>query len=253
MIKKSGAAILGASLLGTDAFAASANPIEASVQQQKGKNAPKKALIIGAHPDDPETGCGGTMAVLKDAGWEVVSVYMTKGEAGIPGKTHDEAAAIRRKEAEDACKVFGVRAVFMSQIDGNSEINKARYDEMKQLIDSEKPDVVITHWPVDSHRDHRNCSCLVYDAWRYLGYPFELFYFEVMSGVQSQHFHPTDYVDITNFVRVKRDASFCHKSQTPETWYDQWHGKMQEFRGMESNCKAAEAFIHLRRKGNDIL
>ena len=47
----------------------------------------KKALVIGAHPDDPETICGGTMLVLKNQGCEVVSVYLTSGEAGINGKT----------------------------------------------------------------------------------------------------------------------------------------------------------------------
>ena len=251
MLKKSGAAVLGASILGVDAFASS--PAGAENPATSGKSAGKKAMIIGAHPDDPETGCGGTIAALKDAGWEVVCVYMTKGEAGIPGKTHDEAAQIRKAEATEACKVFGVRPIFMTQIDGSSEINKERYDEMKHLIDSEKPDIVLTHWPIDSHRDHRNCSCLVYDAWRYLGYPFELFYFEVMSGMQSQLFHPTDYVDISKYTQIKRDASFCHKSQDPEGWYDKWHGGMQTFRGMESNCTAAEAFIHLRRTGGDIL
>lgn len=51
---------------------------------------------------------------------------------------------------------------------------------------------------------------------------------------------------------AKEDATFCHKSQKPGDWYD-WHIRMQEFRGMESNCKAAEGFIHLRRTGNDIL
>lgn len=247
MIKKSGA-VLGATLLASDGFS---SPLFATDANNTSKK--KKALIIGAHPDDPETGCGGTMAVLKDAGWEVVSVYMTRGEAGIPGKTHSESSEIRCKEATEACKVLGVRPVFMTQIDGSSEINKARYDEMKQLIDSEKPDVVFTHWPIDSHRDHRNCSCLVYDAWRYLGYPFELFYYEVMSGIQSQLFNPTDYVDISKFTDVKKKASYCHVSQNPDSWYESSHGNMQTFRGMESNCKAAEAFIHLRRKGNDIL
>ena len=59
----------------------------------------KKILVIGAHPDDPETGAGGTICLLTRAGHEVVSVYLTRGEAGIRGKTHDEAATIRVAEA----------------------------------------------------------------------------------------------------------------------------------------------------------
>ncbi|MCQ2289451.1 MAG: PIG-L family deacetylase [Muribaculaceae bacterium] len=60
------------------------------------KSTYKKALFIGAHPDDPETCAGGTMILLKQLGCDVVSVYLTAGESGIKGKTHEEAAAIRR-------------------------------------------------------------------------------------------------------------------------------------------------------------
>lgn len=248
MIKKTGAALLGASVLGVDALASD------SFMSDEKPSGKKKALVIGAHPDDPESCCGGTMVVLKEAGYEVVSVYMTKGEAGIPDKTHSESAAIRKAEAENACRVLGVRAVFMDQIDGNSLINKDEYAKMKALINDEKPDIVFTHWPIDSHRDHRVCSSLVYDAWRFSDYSFELYYFEAMTGLQSQLFHPTDYVDITKAAAAKREAIFCHTSQKPEDWYDEWHGGMQQFRGYEFFRKGcAEAFVHLRRDTNDIL
>ena len=84
----------------------------------------KKILVIGGHPDDPETAAGGTMCLLTDAGHEVVSVYLTRGEAGIKGKSHAEAATIREAEAKAACKVTGARPLFLSQIDGSTEINK---------------------------------------------------------------------------------------------------------------------------------
>ena len=115
MLKTVSAAIAGTSLLGMEALAS--NP-------HAGTSPAKKALIIGAHPDDPETGCGGTMLVLKKAGYEVVSVYMTKGEAGIPGKTHEESSAIRVAEATKASEMLGAKPVFMTQIDGSTEINK---------------------------------------------------------------------------------------------------------------------------------
>ena len=86
----------------------------------------KKVLVIGAHPDDPETMCGGTMIKLCEMGVEVVSVYFTGGEAGIPDKSHEESRSIRTAEAKKACEIMGVRPVFMTQIDGNAEINKAR-------------------------------------------------------------------------------------------------------------------------------
>ena len=96
------------------------------------------------------------------------------------------------------------------------------------------------------------CSILTYDAWRQLKYGFDLYYYEVMSGVQSMIFHPTDWVDITEFADIKKKATYCHKCQNPEEWYDESHGQMEIFRGMEHNCKRAEAFIHIRRTSSDI-
>lgn len=238
MLKKTGAALLGASVVGLPAFA----------QDKKGDTSKKKkVMVIGAHPDDPESCCGGTILVMNKLGYDVVSLYMTKGEAGIPGKSHDEAAAIRRQEAINACKVMGAKPVFLTQIDGNSEITKARYTEMKEAIAAENPDIVITHWPIDSHADHRVCASLVYDAWRRLGYTFELYYHEAMTGLQSQGFHPTDYVDISEVADKKREACFCHVSQDPESWVDDWHGGMGKFRGREIGVAQAEAFFHLQR------
>lgn len=202
----------------------------------------KKVLVIGAHPDDPETVCGGTMLKLKALGAEVVTVYFTSGEAGIAGKSHEEARAIRQEEAKNACEVMGVRSVFMTQVDGNTEVNKARYDEMKALIEAEKPDMVITHWPIDSHRDHRVCAMLVYDAWRRTGYSFDLYYGEAMSGLQSQNFVPTLWVDITEYREQKDKACRCHVSQGMDE-VKVWHDAMEIMRGLEHHCKYGEAFI----------
>lgn len=244
MLKVAGTAIAGATLLGAQAFA------NESTSEPKTK---KKALIIGAHPDDPELCCGGTMIRLKQAGWDVVSVYMTKGEAGIKGKTHEEAVKIRTKEATNACNILGARPIFMTQIDGNSEVNKERYAEMTDLIAAEKPDIVFTHWPLDSHADHRVCAILVYNAWRRLDYSFELYYAEGMNGTQTAYFHPTDYVDISSVAEQKRKACNCHTSQEMEPLYQKWHDPIEKFRGIEFRCDRAEAFIHLRRDSSDIV
>ncbi len=90
----------------------------------------KKIICIGGHPDDPESGCGGTLAKLRNAGHEVTIVYLTTGEAGIPGKTHDEAAAIRKQEAINACKVLDAKPVFAGQIDGDSVCNNEWVNRM---------------------------------------------------------------------------------------------------------------------------
>lgn len=203
----------------------------------------KKVLVIGAHPDDPESMCAGTMLKLKAMGAEVVAVYLTSGEAGIVGKTHEQARTIRQAEARKACEVLGVRAVFMTQTDGNAEVNKERYAEMKALIEAEQPDMVITHWPIDSHRDHRVCSILVYDAWRMTGRGFDLYYSEVMTGMQTQNFTPTLWVDITDYRDKKIEAYLCHESQELEGAVKEYHDTMERMRGMECQAKYAEAFV----------
>ncbi len=265
MIKRAGAVAAGVTILGAEAFAADAfaashnadasgagHNADASGASKRSAGPKKKIMVIGAHPDDPETAAGGTMALLAQAGHEVLSVYLTKGERGIVGKSLQEAADIRVPEAKAACKILGARPVFMTQIDGDTQINKEKYVEMRELIGAEKPDIVLTHWPIDGHPDHRVCSLLVYDAWRRLGYNFELFYFEVMTGTQTQVFNPTDWVDITSVAEIKEQACYCHVSQNIKPLYDEWHLPMEKFRGLESKASRAEAFIHQRYQSNDI-
>jgi LmbE family N-acetylglucosaminyl deacetylase len=200
-----------------------------------------KVLVAGAHPDDPESGCGGTIARYADRGHDVAVLYLTRGEAGIKGRSHEEAAAIRTTEATKACAILKSRPLFA----GATEVNAARYAAFRAIVESEKPDVVFTHWPVDSHPDHRACSLLTYDAWLRTGRKFALYYFEVNLGGQTQCFRPTHYVDITATEPRKRDACFAHASQNAASgFYPNYHIKMHEHRGMEGGFRLAEAFVH---------
>jgi N-acetylglucosamine malate deacetylase 1 len=202
-----------------------------------------KVVVAGGHPGDPEAACGGTMARMVDMGHEVVALYVTRGEAGIRGKTLVEAGAIRTEEAKKACELLKVRAAFASQIDGATELPPARYEEFRELLEAEKPQVVFTHWPIDSHRDHRATSLLVYDAWLAGGRKFARYYYEVSTGEETQLFRPTHYVDITATEARKRAACFAHASQDPATFYA-YHQEMHRFRGHEGGYKQAEAFVH---------
>src|ERR1700733_15401317 len=69
-------------------------------------------LCAGAHPGDPEFGCGGTMAKYSDAGHKVTFLYLTRGEASDPSKSYSEMAALRTKEAEASCKIINATALF---------------------------------------------------------------------------------------------------------------------------------------------
>ena len=202
-----------------------------------------KVVVTGAHPDDPETGCGGLIALLSAAGHSVTVAYLTRGEAGIAGVDHDEAAAIRTKEAEHACTILGAQPIFMGQVDGDSYVSASAYQQVSELLHAEHPDLLLTHWPIDTHRDHRSCSMLTYDAWLRMEKKPDLYFYEVVSGGQTQNFAPTNFINISSVRSVKHEACYAHESQNVAEQYPKDHGKMEEFRGMESGHPYAEALV----------
>lgn len=203
-------------------------------------------VCVGGHPDDPESGCGGTLSLLAKLGYNVTIIYLTTGEAGIEGKSHGEAAAIRKQEALNACKILNAKAVFAGQIDGATVTNSEWIEKMFNLIEKENPSVVFTHWPIDSHKDHQAASVLAIQAWWKSNQKYPLYFFEVEYGIQSTAFNPSDFVDITSTQEQKRKSLFCHTSQKPAGIYESGHAEMEKFRGMAIGAKAGEAFVRLQ-------
>ena len=207
-----------------------------------------RIICVGAHPGDPEFGCGGTMARYSRAGHEVIFLYLTRGEAGDPSKTYAESAALRTKEAGTACKILNAKPLFAGQVDGNTELNKIQNELLTKLILSENPDLVFTQWPIDSHPDHQVAGMLTLTAWIRSGRKFQLYFYEVNTGSETMVFTPTDYVDITEVKDIKMAAIFAHKTQDPENTYIKFFKPLEEFRGLEAGVKSAEAFIHFKDK-----
>jgi LmbE family N-acetylglucosaminyl deacetylase len=210
---------------------------------------PLKVVCVGAHPDDPESGCGGTLARYSAEGHKVTILYLTRGERGIPGKSLDEAATIRTAEAETASKLIGATPRFAGQIDGEAEFDIARTRSFVGLIQAEAPDVVFAQWPVDSHPDHQVGSLLAMRAYFAAKPKFVLYFYEVNGGFQSMGFNPTHYVDITSVREKKKAALFAHRSQDGEGIYREHHEIMENYRGREGGVPAAEAFVRLARDG----
>lgn len=210
-----------------------------------------KVVCVGAHPDDPESGCGGTLRKFAIAGHRVTVVYLTRGEAGIAGKSHREAAATRTAEAAKACALLGVQPVFFGQIDGATTFDMASIRAMEQTLADLQPDILFAHWPVDAHPDHQVAASLAVQAHLRLARRFELYFYEVCIGEQSFGFRPTDYVDITAVRELKRQAVDCHDSQDPAAIYASGnHTLMEMFRGAEFGVAAAEAFVRLTARGS---
>src|SRR5882762_7541239 len=203
-----------------------------------------KIVCVGAHPDDPESGCGGTLSRYAALGHTVTIVYLTRGERGIEGKSLDEAARIRTAECEAACRIIGASLKFFGQIDGATEVTRAQVDAMQRLLATHTPDVLFTHWPVDTHMDHQVASMLTIRAWMGLRTPL-LYFFEVDTGSQTEGFLPNTYVDVSPVLEQKKRALFAHVSQDGQGIWREHHEVMAQWRGREVGVTAAEAFVHL--------
>jgi LmbE family N-acetylglucosaminyl deacetylase len=236
------ASLAGATTLGL--------PLVGSLTSEEPPRSPNnlKIVVVGGHPDDPQSSCGGTMARYADLGHEVVALFLTRGELAFPDRPPQENAALFTREAANSCEILKARPLYANQIDADTEINKKRYEGFRKLLDAEHPDLVFTHWPIDRHRDHRAASLLAYDAWLESGKKFDLYYYEVETGSESQSFLPNLYVDITATESRKRASCYAF----PEVVKDFYplHEQMQRFRGVEVGVKSAEAYFHLHEGGS---
>jgi LmbE family N-acetylglucosaminyl deacetylase len=212
---------------------------------------PLSVVCIGGHPDDPESGCGGTLARYAAAGHTVTIVYLTRGERGIEGKSLEEAARIRTAESEAACRILGATPRFFGQVDGATELAHVHVDAMTKLVSALKPDVILAHWPIDTHMDHQVASVLAIRAWMALNYA-NLFFYEVNAGSQTEGFKPDTYVDISAVVEQKKRALFAHVSQDGEGIWREHHEIMAAWRGREIGVTAAEGFVHHARGGRGL-
>lgn len=211
------------------------------------KAGPWNVVCLGAHPDDPETGCGGTLAKLASQGHKVTVIYLTRGEAGIRAADQRTAATIRTAESLAACDLLKSRALFSNQIDAETVTDRHRCREFAELLAELEPDILFTHWPIDTHRDHRTAALLAYDAWQNSAEKFALVYYEVMTGIQTHHFQPNCFIDISSTWEQKQAAIYAHKSQGPGRFYP-YHAEMEKRRGSEGEFDRAEAFFVVREK-----
>jgi LmbE family N-acetylglucosaminyl deacetylase len=221
-------------------------PLLAAAGPDKTSSIPRKltVVVVGAHVDDPQSGCGGTMARLADLGHEVIALSLTRGDsASIAASLHmdpQELAAKRYADAQQSCALLRCRLVALHFGNRNIQVTGASYEEFAAALSNHKPDIVFTHWPIDTHPDHRAGSLFSYDAWLRAGRAFPLYFYEVETGQQTQDFWPTHYVDITSVAEKKKTASYAN-TVTVDGWWP-LHDRMQRSRGKERGFAFAEAF-----------
>lgn len=216
-----------------------------------------RVLAVGAHPDDLEILCGGTLARFAARGDVVVMLVMTDGSAGHAEIGAVELAAIREREARAAAAVIGAELVWLGLPDEfvfNDEPTRRR---LLEAIRAAQPDLILTHEPEDYHPDHRATSRAVFDASFVMGLPnvqtaspphpgvAPLFYFDTLAGVG---FQPAEYVDITPTFATKQAMLAAHESQV--AWLrhhdaidiQAFMETVARFRGLQCGSQYAEAF-----------
>ncbi len=136
---------------------------------------PERVLIVVAHPDDPEFGAAGTVALWASQGAEVTYVIVTDGSKGSAEKemTREKLIALREEEQRNAAEAVGVtHLVFLRQPDGEIENDEHLRELIVRQIRTYRPDVLITHDPTSrivggrylNHRDHRTVGDAALDA-----------------------------------------------------------------------------------------
>jgi len=214
---------------------------QAASQEPSGSRQKRlKIIVAGGHPGDAEYGCGGTIARFTARGHEVVLLHLNNGE--WPKEKGGAPASVRLAEAAKAALILKARPAFAGQINGHAILDAAHFDDFRKIVETERPDIFFTQWPIDHHRDHRAVSALAFDAWLEMGRKFALYYYEVSDGEDTLQFSPTECVDITETEPIKRAACYAHASATPDRYYA-LQDQVALFRGIDCGYQRAEGFV----------
>ncbi|RME98118.1 MAG: PIG-L family deacetylase [Chloroflexi bacterium] len=197
---------------------------------------PERAMVIMAHPDDPEYFCGGTVALWCAGGTEVTYLILTNGNKGSddPDMTPEKLINIRRKEQRAACDVLGVKnVIFFDEPDGELQATLALRKKVVAEIRRYKPDIVIGPDPTRyffarsyiNHADHRAAGVVTIDA-VFPAARNRMYHPELLDEglephtVQEVYLAGAEYsdrwVDITAVFDQKVKALLCHVSQINE-------------------------------------
>ena len=177
-------------------------------------------LVFGAHPDDIELGCAGTIMSHLDLGYRVGVIDLTRGELGTRGS-----AELRDKESEKASLLMGIKVrLNLGLKDGFFNNDEHTQLEIIKYIRKFKPKIVIANAKEDRHPDHGKASNLIktccflsgltkvqtkfkkinQEPWK----PNNLFYYTQFNNVE-----PDFVVDISNYMNKKLDVVKCYSSQ----------------------------------------
>ena len=220
-------------------------------------------LAIGAHPDDVELSCGGTLAKFAKQGHKIFTATATNGNIGSATLPMEEIARIRKEEARQAAAVIGAEYICLDYDDEMFFDSKQARLDFINLVRYCKADVILTHTPHDYNPDHELTSKIVNDIAVMIPIakiktkcePYDkipiIAYFETSNG---HGLIPTEYVDITDVMDIKKEMYSKHVSQI-QWMSDNYKDAVGDgnffdavevtarFRGIQCGVKYAEGFI----------
>lgn len=196
----------------------------------------KTVLAIGAHPDDIEILCAGTLALLHARGWKVEFATMTPGDCGTTTLSREEISTIRKKEAAASAALLDGAYHCMECDDIFVSYDRPTLIKVISLIRRVRPEIVFTMSPQDYMIDHEVTSTVVQTGCfsagiknvdtgdePYLKVP-TLYYFDPIEGKDrlGNDIHATTIVNISSTMALKEKMFLCHDSQL--SWLRAHHG-----------------------------
>jgi len=196
-------------------------------------------LAIGAHPDDIEYGCAGTLIKYAERGHHIFLLVLTGGQEGGSSET-------RKQEQENAAELMSVQKIFWGGYhDTQLPLNKELIEKIEEVLGEVNPDLILVNYGDDTHQDHRILSQATMSATRYVR---NVLFFEVPT---TQNFNPQVFVDISDTLERKSQVLNAHASQVMKTNIEDMYiielaQANATFRGIQGRVKFAEAFAPLR-------
>lgn len=204
----------------------------------------QRVLVVAPHPDDESIGCGGMIALHRDAGDDVAVVFLTSGERGIPGMAPHDVIAVREAEARAAARLLSVAHVdFLRQPDHALAGHvRAAAAALAPVLAARAPTLVYLPHALEAHPDHRAALPIVRRA---LASPAaqgarpELCAYEVWTPMPEYGWS----VDVGAVMARKLRAVRCHASQLAGFRYDRAVRGLNAYRGeLAARCRYAEVF-----------
>ena len=217
----------------------------------------KHVMAVGAHPDDIEFGCGGTLLKHKKRGDKVIYVCMTDTQS--VDKTTNKVIRSHKQlkdETQCAADALGVDEIhYLPFEDLNVPFSIESVSELEKLIKKYEIDTIYTHWTGDSNQDHIATFKATRAAARYV--PNVYCYEQIPIPRLSENLMSINYyVNIDTTFDQKIKAAECHKSQFKkykEVGFDVTENltTLAKYRGIQACCKYAEGFQIIKKVEND--